>query len=43
METTFNKILLSQNDFLINEAIKHEENKLQIANKLPSLVKLFFT
>ena len=41
METTFNKILLSQNDFLINEAIKHEAEKLQTLNKLPALLKPF--
>ena len=41
MNTTFNKILLSQNDFLINEAIKHEAEKLQTLNKLPALLKPF--
>lgn len=41
METTFNKILLSQNDFLINEAIKHEAEKLQTLNRLPAFLKPF--
>ena len=41
MNTTFNKILLSQNDFLINEAIKHEADKLQMLSKLPALLKPF--
>lgn len=41
MNTTFNKILLSQNDFLINEAIKHEAEKLQTLNRLPAFLKPF--
>ena len=41
METTFNKILLFQNDFLINEAIKHEAEKLQTLNRLPAFLKPF--
>jgi hypothetical protein len=41
MNTTFNKILISENKLQISEAIKYAENKLQIANKLPSLVKAF--
>ena len=41
MKSTFNKILLSQNDFLINEAIKHEAEKLQTLNRLPAFLKPF--
>ena len=41
MNTTFNKILLSQNNFLINDAIKHEAEKLQTLNRLPAFLKPF--
>lgn len=41
METTFNKILLSQNDFLIKNAIEHEAEKLQTLNRLPAFLKPF--
>ena len=41
MNNSFNRILLSQNNFLINDAIKHEAEKLQTLNRLPAFLKPF--
>ena len=41
METTFNKILLSQDDILIEAAFEHEKAKMQTLSKLPALLKPF--
>ena len=41
MNTTFNKILLSQNDFLIENAIKHNQDKLNMLTRLAPLLNPF--
>ena len=41
MNTTFNKILLSENKVLIEAAFEHEKAKMQTLSKLPALLKPF--